>query len=408
MTDFALLRIRNRPVLTLSSLYHRLVLFLFALFLVGGNFFRLFPLPPFPNHLSIVEIFLYALVLPRYFTRLRKSHFFIVGIVFSSLYGTILNGFDVTSVLYSAKLIAMIATGVVIGDILFQKFSPQQMMQYFIRIFVLIFLLGCGIFLFFPKAHIFFQFLDVYGVHFSGDPHQRRFISTFFDPNYYSAIACIPLILSWHLRKYSLFFLFLGSIFLSFSRSGIATCGFLLFFMLLSQMLRLKTTPFRWKSLYLGLLLIIPFCYSKELLYFLRRSIGLWEDPSALARLQNFQIGLSYFEQHPFFGIGYHYLSSRLFEDFGHLSLDSSLLITLTSFGWIPCLGLAIVGVVWSIKQLARPHSSLFIWLYIYVLVCILFTSQFNNLLYFQYWLTPIISLFTFMQKDKNEVRSRS
>ncbi|MBS0628719.1 MAG: O-antigen ligase family protein [Verrucomicrobia bacterium] len=351
--------------------------------------------------MSVVEATLYLLALPLYFSKLRKSQLFVPAILISTFYGTILHGFDLASVLYSIKLIAMIASGVALGDILNTKFKDNrdQCLIYFIKVFFIILLLGIAIFIFFPRAHLFFQFLENYGIRFSGDPHQRRFISTFFDPNYYGAIACIPLILIWNLKEKKmkhqiLFFLFLASVFLSFSRSGIATCILMFAFSFLRQK-KIQWVPL----LFIPLLLI----YSNECLYLLNRLLHIGDDPSALARLLTFQQGLKIFSQYPLFGTGYNYLSLLLQKETGILSLDSSPLSTLVNFGLIPCLAFFFCGFVWTLRAFRKDRSPLFSWLYLYLLLSIFFTSQFNNLLYYQYWLVPMIALFTYLQRRGDE-----
>ena len=396
MADIALFRVRNRAIFSLSKGYNRLILFSFVLFLTLGQFMRLIPLPYFPSHFSLAEGLLYVLVIPLYFCRIRKSMWLLLGIVLSTLYGSLLNGLDFTSALYGAKLISMIIAGVVIGDVLFRQYTLDQCIDFFLKVFSIVLLFGTIIFFVFPKAHLFFAFLDQYGVHFLGDPHQRRFISPFFDPNYYAAIACIPLILTWIRGKKLLFFFFLASILLTFSRSGIATCLALL-------LLQMRKLPI---LLVLG---ILASCfYFDECMIFLERLVHLAEDESALARLDTFREGLQFFWQHPFFGVGYHYLAPLFFLEFGRLAPDSSLLITLIDFGLIPTLLFALYGVYWSIRQFHKKQPRLFFWLYIYLLLCIFFTSQFNNLLYFQYWLIPMIALFTFLNRSQNENRTRT
>ncbi len=399
MAEIALFRIRNHAVFSLSKNYKSLILFFFALFLILGQFLRLIPLPYFPSHFSLAEALLYFTALPLYFCKLRKSIWLLLGIGLSVLYGTLIHGMDFTSVLYGFKLLAMIMTGVVIGDVLFQRYSLEQCLDFFLRIFSIILLLGAILFFVFPRAHLFFAFLDQYGIHFLGDPHEHRFISPFFDPNYYAAIACIPLILTWIRKKRLLFLLFLASILLTFSRSGIATCLVLL----LLQMRKLPVL------LILGI--FISCFYFHELMVFFERLIHFTEDESAIARLDTFRAGFQFFWQHPFFGVGYHYLAPLFVWEFGRLAPDSSLLITLIDFGLIPTLLFAFYGIYWSIRQFQKirsPYRALFFWLYIYLLLTIFFTSQFNNLLYYQYWLIPMIALFTFLTRSQDESSSRS
>jgi len=396
MTDIALFRIRGRPIFSLKVGLYRIILFTFALFLVLGQFLRLIPLPFFPSNISLAEVLLYTLTLPLFFCRLRKSMWLFLAISLSTLYGTLLHGFDPGSILYAGKLCAMIMAGVVVGEIFSENFTQDEVIDFFLKIFALILFLGACIFFVFPKAHHFFSVLDRYGVHFLGDPHQRRFISPFFDPNYYAAICCIPLMMTWIRGKKLLFWLFLASILLTFSRSGIATCLALLVF----QMRKLPI---------LFVLLLFASCfYFEDLMIFFERFVELKSDPSALARLDTFQTGLKFFWHAPFFGVGYHYLSPLFFLEFGRLAPDSSMLITLIDFGLIPTLAFIAYSLFWSIQQFHQKRGPLFFWLFLYTVLCIFFTSQFNNLLYYQYWLIPMIALFTFTTRQSVENSTRT
>lgn len=392
MADFALLRVRGHAIFSLRKGYHNLILFFFSAFLVLGQFFRLIPLPLLPSSVSVLEVILYLSVMPLYFSKIRKSSFFLIMIVLSGIYGSLLHGFDSISVLYGIKLSCMIMTGIVVGETLFTKYNVQECLDFFLKLFAIILCLGAIIFFVFPKAHLFFAFIEQYGVRFYGDPHERRFISTFFDPNYYAAIACIPLILSWIRRKHFLGFLFLLSILLTFSRSGIATCFLLILF-------RGKNLPFLVLGIFLGI-----FFFYQEIAHFWERIVHFASDESALARLDTFKTGFAFFLRKPLWGVGYHYSSSLFLAEYNRLAPDSSLLITLIDFGLIPTLFLMFCGFFWAVRSF--PKKSLFGWLYFYLIICIVFTSQFNNLLYYQYWLIPMIALFTFGSKYESSVRS--
>lgn len=390
MPERVLFHIKNPP---LGAVYRKLLLYTFALFFVVGNFFRFIPLQAFPSNFSLLEGILYALALPLYFSRFRKSFLFIVVVFTSTLYGSLLYGFDGTSVLYSFKLLGMVAAGSVVGEALHREGG----LPFLIKIFVFTLAIGALIFLFFPRAHTFFQLLEGMGIRFLGDPHERRFISTFFDPNYYCAIAIIPLILTWQMRHqkpyFALSLLFFLSILLTFSRSGIAAA---LLVILAGASLQIKKTHFKLlRFLPLLLFLGLPFLFSQEFAYFTSRLVHFLDDPSAQNRFATFQFGISTFLEHPLFGIGYNYLPHFLKEESHLMGIDSSFLTTLLTFGLIPTLAFATYGVIWTVKKWRR-FTPLFKWLYFYLLISILFTSQFNNLLYYQFWLIPVIALFVY------------
>lgn len=404
MQDLTLFRIRDTSLIQIKESYMRCVLFVFALFMIGGNFFRWIPIPGFTSNVSALEGALYFMTFPLYITRYRKSWVLLVALAISTVYGAVLHGFDWTSTLCAVKLVGTITTGVVVGEILFAKYQGQsdRMKRYFVWLFTSIMVLGWVIFFVFPESSLFFELLGSHGIQFKGDPHKRRFISPFFDPNYYSAVACLPLLFAWTLRSKHWIYLvlfcgFLASIFLSFSRSGIATLVLLGAGMAVVRLRLVKPAILQKKAL-----LLVPFSiaiivglgivYSKPCLHFLSRTIYFFEDESALARLQTFQEGWKVFLNYPLFGSGFNYLSLFLSEETGMISPDSSLVLLLGNFGLLPVLGFGIIGAVWLFRQ-----AQFFPPLYIYLVVCILFTCQFNNLLFYPYWLIPMLAIFTYV-----------
>lgn len=417
-------RLQNIGIgLSVKRLYFLLFLGVFALFLSMGNFFRICQLSLFPSHYSLVEGVLYLLAAPIYFSKPRKSQLLIVCIGISTLYGTLLHGVDWTALLYSFKLMGMIAAGVGVGEGLYFIFADRfdSGIGFLIKIYSIMLVFGWIIFFLFPSAEVFFQFLLQYGIQFGGDPHQRRFISTLFDPNFYSAIACLPFLFTWILKDkypyyYPLSLLFLASILLSWSRSGIGTCLILIGAMTLYRLFHLKGILLRPKRLLGALFLISVFTLSfsffqREFFYFSRRTIDLGNDPSAYARLESFIESFHYFWKYPLFGTGFNYLTPFLKDNVGISTPDSSLLHTVGNFGIIPTFLFALLGIVWSIRRFQSLRvlkeknifiGKIFSWLYIYLLICIMFSGQFNNLLYYQFWLIPIIAIFTYCETVVN------
>ena len=392
MPERAVFRPRNA---SLNQIYRLLYLYVFALFMVGGNFFRFIQIQGLPSSFSIIEAILYLLSIPIYLSSVRKSLSLVIVIFTYSLYGVLLNGFDLPSVLYSFKLVGMIFAGVALGDTLIK----ERAAPFLIKIYVALLFGGVIIFFLFPRAEIFFALLEGYGVHFTGDPHVRRFISPLFDPNYYAAIACVPMILTWQMREkkshFYLSILFFFSILLTFSRSGIATAFGVIFF---GGILEKKKQS-------LKLLLILPaaLIFHKELGYLINRTIHIFDDPSALHRLRTLKYGLRHFLELPLFGIGYNFIPAYLQQESGLLGIDSSLLTTLITFGLIPTLCALFFGILWSFKRW-KTFSPTHKWLYIYLAISILFTSQFNNLLYYQFWLIPMIALWGY--ENENRINS--
>lgn len=407
------------------AFFARFLLALFSLFFVAGNFFRFLSFGFFPSHFSCAEGALYALALPFYFARWRKSQWVILVIALSGLYGVLLHGIDRSSLLYGIKTMGMIASGVMIGHALWTVFGPhlEKLLWFFLSLFGVLLALGTLIYLLFPQAELFFAFLDRFGVHFQGDPHHNRFISPLLDPNYYGTLATLPLLFLFvlpHKNRLTqlLPLLFFVSIVLSWSRGGIVTC-------LLSGSL---TAAFLWcrgrrapwtvsRLCFFGLALlclsVLLWFTQEELLFFLRRLVFLWDDPSAYARFENYTETVVFLQETPFWGVGFNYLPKLFSEMWGGIGIDSSLITFVTCFGLIPTLGFFVYGAIWCLQRVrsarrlhaAAPlHFDLFWALLIYLGVCMGFTAWFIHLWTYPYWLIPMIALFTYLKDAEHHI----
>jgi len=415
MPDLILFRVGLK-----SSLY-RFLLLAFSLFFVAGNFFRFLTLGFFQSNFSLAEMGLYAIALPLYFAKRRRSQWIVFAILVSGLYGVILHRFDLSSLFYGAKAVGMIASGVVIGDALWRQYGDQleAAIWFFLRLFLGVLIIGAAIYLAFPKAMDFFALLGKFGIHFHGDPHVKRFISPFFDPNYYAVIATIPLILLLIFPKKrkgisSLSFLLLVSILLSWSRGGIATCLATLTISSVVLWCYGKRGGFKPRVL-IYLMVFVPliggilFFVRTELGVFAERLFEIGEDQSAYARFENLSEALYFFKEYPFWGVGFNYLPKLFLEKWGFVGIDSSLLTLLCCFGLVPTLGFLLCGAIWFLKRvrsyfnLRKSHPFLFraFWaLSIYLGVCSFFTSWLINLWSYPYWLIPMIALFTYLDRN--------
>lgn len=342
--------------------------------------------------------------------------------IFSSyLYGVFLHEFSLEILLYALRLYAMAFSGYMIGKIFFLFYQSDILgfLKNVCSAYMISILIGFVIFIFFPASQHFWSFLESFGVVFHGDPHIHRFVSCYFDPNYFSAIACITFLFSYitaaqtnRIKDKMKCFLFFIAILLSWSRSGIMTLGFLLFFYILDQQMM---KGFRIRNLFVNslfflLLVASIFYFSDELVYFLKRSFHFLEEDSALYRFASFKLGWEWLKERPLLGTGYHFISLYTREQIGLSALDSSLLNTLINFGFIGSGFLFIAFGIFSYNQwtqFKRVKSrnillfNVFKWLYIYTLIMLFFTSQFNNCLYYPFWLIPIIGFWTYLNECK-------
>ncbi|MNK71876.1 O-Antigen ligase [compost metagenome] len=406
----------------------RFLLAVMALYLCLGNLPRVIPLPGFSDNLAISEflVFLLAPLVALSQGRLIRCLKFILPLLlvigFSFAWGTFLNGFDPKSAMYAARLGLQLLVGSIVGDILYRRYQAdtRRGLQYFLGIYLVLLFLGAGIFVLFPESARLWAFLSSFGVTFLGDPHVYRFYSTYFDPNFYAAIALIPVLISTALhgitrqsRYHAITALFVVSILLSGSRSGIATAIAMVVLLNLGKLrafVRLKVSRRAMTSLLLGAFAFIALSpiYLNSVLRVLGRMVGMQEDGSALQRLKSFMYGLEVFSEHPLLGVGYNYLDYRAAIDVGSQKLDSSLLYLCTNFGLILTWILLVLALLWIVnvarllpKQAEQdPHTVQLFWsLLVYLVVCLLFTSQFNNLIVYQFWLIPMVVIFVYLTK---------
>lgn len=399
---------------------------LFCLYICTGNLWRLFPTPIFKESILISEVLLFIACFSHFFLKETYSFrhlkfLFVAGIILcSSAYGAVLNGFDLASTLYAVRLVCLILCGVLIGEIFFNKFGTS-IVDFYKSIsfyFTVQMSIGFLIYICFRDSRAFWLFLSYLGVTYNGDPHMGRFLSVYFDPNFYAAIAVIPFIAMYRLARLSCSYknyLRLGfltlSIVLTWSRSGIATLFILLFFLFFNFILKLKRYLFKNKMvlgiiaglIIAGIALILRF---EDASVFFVRLITVRTENSAFSRWYSFSLGLDVFCQYPLFGVGYNYLSQFVKGLLSGSSIDSSVLATFVNFGLIQSTLFAFLFSFYvhkfrtSYSAIKSKSPELFtacnLYL-VYLLSIVVFASVFNNLLYFQFWLVPMIAIFTYL-----------
>jgi O-antigen ligase len=395
-------------------------------YLVLGNTARFLSVGSFNNNLLITEFFLYTATLTllilhsRLLAKLLTSlGFLFLFIVLSFFLGVLKSGFELVPLLYAIRLILLLSSSFVLGYCLYHLRSQlTTTLGWFSNVYLALAIFGLAIYIAFPNSYELWQFLKTYGVEVNGDPHVRRFISSYFDPNYYGAIASLGVITSllcYHYRQ-QLRYLFIAlfitlSILLSSSRSGIATflaVILLILFQVSKHLLSKKNISRRLVLLFpilvAGAIMLAP-VYLESILKVWQRTVKL--DASAQVRFNSFTIGQELFSSAPIFGLGYNYLALYAEKLRGQVSsVDSSLQGTLINFGLIGTFLLAayiasfFINLYKKLNQqppTVQPQIRLTLWyLNSYVIVIVLFTSQFNNILYYQFWLFPVVALYSY------------
>ena len=410
---------------TIRSISFSCTLGLFALFLSVGNLFRLVESSLFSDSLMISEAVLYiSAFISAFFIRSYTKWLFgispwIVAIFCSFLYGWYLQGMDIHASLYALRLVALFCTMSVLAEICFERYrgSIQAFFAYLCKAYGVSLVLGFILYFFFPDSEKLWLFLGQYHVGFQGDPHIGRFVSVYFDPNYYSCIAGLVFLLASYLyektgkKRYQLLsYLFLLSGLLTWSRSGLALLLALLAFKGWALLQRGKMTQ---KGIFLLGFFSLFFLffigiYFEEMKILWERTLYFFEDESALCRLRTFQFGLDLLAEYPLFGVGINFLYRYAIEGIGLNSIDSSLLSLLIQIGVIPFLLLSMYGGykalflpkasrLWRKKEEKTPYF--FSWFLFYGLGVVVFSSQFNNLLFYPFWILPFGVIAIFLMK---------
>jgi hypothetical protein len=308
------------------------------------------------------------------------------------------------------------------GEIMFSKynFDIKTFLDFFLKSYLIVVIIGYVIYYVFPQSISFWAFLANFGIVFNGDPHIHRFISGYLDPNYYAIIGLLPIIISLYLfnitlKKKYLFFALITmiSVFLSGSRSG-TTAMFAYLLLSTNLVAPLVSRKFNKSLIYVffgvGIMLLTIPLYLENLITLFGRLFEVSNDPSALSRLSSAQFAWEVIKKNVFLGTGYNYTS--LFNDGIHYypHIDSSILLIIASFGVVTSIGFALflfnkLNKVRKKINLLNDKSlkSLFLNLMIYLCISIFFSSTFNNVLLYQFWLVPIIIIFSYISRLSQE-----
>jgi O-antigen ligase len=419
---------KQQPRVSLSTVRYSGFIFFASFYLVIGNIPRFVSLPGFRDNLLITEFLLYLLTFFVVLSQVKLMVRLIMSlgvtasiILLSFVVGMLQEGLQIVPLSYALRLILLITAGYVFGYSLFKVYGSSfvKVLQLFSFLYLLLAFLGFAIYVFFPDSVQLWGLLGRYGIRFNGDPHQRRLLSSYFDPNFYSALACIGVfssLLAYHYSR-QLRYVFVGliitlSILLSSSRSGIATLFAVLFLVGLRVCIHLinKRTFSRRFSAILPIFLLTLVALSPVYIEPIGRAVEriIQPDESAQVRLRSFEIGQELFAISPIVGLGYNYLAVYAEKLRGGLSsVDSSPQATLINFGIVgsflllACIAWFFVKLYNTLRILTEPLQSqwrLILWyLNSYVLVIVIFSSQFNNILYYPFWLFPIIALYTYL-----------
>lgn len=411
--------------LSISSLS----LIIFAAYLLMGSIPRFISFEG--SSLPLNELMLYSyfsllfFLIPNLYAKVLRNITPIILIIFSSyLYGLYLHGFDIKSLYYFLRTILQIVIGVLVGHHIYDLYKDKIniFMNDYLNLYLIISLLSIAILIFFPHAYDFYKFLENFGINFYADPQVNRLISVYLDPNLFAMIVSLPLFFTltdlfnrFRIKMLCLLVFFSICLFLTFSRSGIVSFLLLVFIYVLLYFIKsiFYTKRVKINSLYMvallsivGLIMLPGFVFLFFDQIFARLSNPIIEDGSGLLRLESLLLGINSIMENPLFGVGYNYGyivsegRTLVSEHSGVQSgFDSSILTIIVNFGLIPSIFLFFF-IIKAIKSLNTNNQDILLYwipLKIYLFVVVIFYSQLNNILFFQFWLIPIIALCTYM-----------
>lgn len=418
-------------------LREKILLATVALFLIFGNAARFLPIPASFGNINFGEILLYAsgfFLFPILLLEIFRSGIgltLVLGTVFSIFVGLSLWGFDIQAISYSARLLAQLFISHLIGYILAKRFDSNILsaLNGYILVYILIALAAIIIYLLFPESDALWIALTAFGIEFSGDPHIGRLVSLYFDPNFYAAIITLPAIISFMLfnetrrSKYLVFFLITSStLLLTISRSGIAL--FFLIFLYITSMkffyarsFIISRRPLKAIPLVICFMLIVFFFTQDQIDRLINRLSEGVQDDSSTARYDSLMIGMKLFEEHSLFGYGYNFVLPSLYE-YGRIGLDSSIQMFIVSYGLLPSI---IISFVFALRIFQLNYrfkyaqkeglisDKIFIksWrLYlIYFIATLFFAANFNQILFYPFWIVPVLSLLFYFELIYRKLR---
>lgn len=258
--------------------------------------------------------------------------------------------------------------------------------------------------IFYPAANDWYQIFQAIGVHWHGDPHMNRLISTDFDPNYLSSCLLIGLAINAILLhfdkkqkkqlsiisklKYGVIFcIYIVAILLTKSRSGILGVGV---FAVCLFGYAIGVSGMRWKlvavaAVVVGIGVYLVFFSNIDVFVRIR---NIFTDPSAGARFESWEKGFEIILNTFFMGIGYNLYGAynNRFYDIvqtnASAGLDSSLQLVCVTTGVLGLLLFVLhLAYVWRGVGKAAELKAL--------IVAALAISNFNNLLFYSLWITP-------------------
>ena len=315
--------------------------------------------------------------------------------------------------LYSLRIIhILLYSAIILFFVRSINMNPNKIINFMLLSFALVSLIGIFQYFIYPVAADWYALFYRIGVYWpTPDPHMGRLISTYFDPNYLSSILVIPTGIVLYkmiegknkFRNLFLFVLFIISILLTKSRSGILGTVIILFGALLYQTKVKKNWLYFLGSISVLAPALLFMVFFSNITAF-ERIRGIANDNSAMHRFISWGDSFSIIGEYPLFGIGFNMYGSYVTKIQGNVAsasgygMDSSILFAFVTTGLVG----GFILLYGFFKILLLKNKDGMYSLIKIILFASIIMSFFNNLLFNILWLFPfsLLLLTTNYQKE--------
>jgi O-Antigen ligase len=403
-----------------------------AVFLILGNAPRFVPIGAAFGNANVGEVALYLAAIvylaASMFTRgltLRPTlvYAFLGATLASLIIGILKWEIDAEAVIYNLRFSMQLLTALAIGQAMACWYGSDvsRVVRELVWMYLLISAMGLALFLVFPESTALWAALAEFGIEFGGDPHIGRLVSFYFDPNYFGTIIVLPIVLlalsgkSGYVELTKAAFLLL-CLALTTSRSGISTlvlCGLYVVALKVVEIGRRQAIPrfllFGAPILLVGLALLLV-VFQDYVVSLTERFTTVSTDASANQRLESFRVGNQLIGEEPLLGFGYNYGLEAARQHRG-LGLDSSLQTVVLNYGMVLSALMFVALALWARARYLTLNKSgsalrpLWEFVFVYFAVCMLWSGNFNQLLFYPFWLVPVFGLFAYIDVQMGRER---
>ena len=188
---------------------HLTFVLLASLFIIFGNIPRIIPFEYGFGNINILELIFYVFSIYYLLINLNKKKKIklliipILILITSLSIGILRTGINYTGILFCLRLILLIVASYCFSNALYSLYANnfKSVVTLFLKIYTVLAIFSIAIYFLFPESKQLWDLMNEYGIIFNGDPHEYRLISSYLDPNFYSCIIILPIILATFLKK---------------------------------------------------------------------------------------------------------------------------------------------------------------------------------------------------------------